>query len=331
MPSEAQTRVERFVAHLAVERGYSAHTLRAYENDLNDYMTWAERSDTDPHTSSARDIRRYLAHLDAAGYARRTIARRLASIRRYFSYLVDESMVAVDPTQGVGTPRVGRSVPKVLAPTDIRVLLDTPGASTPAGLRDRAALELLYATGIRAAELCALTVSSVDLSSGTLRVFGKGSKERVVPVHRHCVARLAEYLDNGRPAHLRQPTEALFLSTRGNPLSPDALRRLLKRNLARAGASSGYSPHALRHSFATHLLEAGADLRTVQELLGHVALTTTQFYTHVSMKRLQDVHRQAHPRAERNPGTGRWRGAHLDEERPADGRVRPLGHVQGDR
>ncbi len=305
MPTEPELQVERFITHISVERGYSSHTIRAYEGDLRDYLAWSERTGTDPHTPSARDIRRYLAHLDAAGYARRTMARRLASIRAYFSFLLEESVIAADPTQGVGTPRTGRRVPTVLPPTDIRTLLDAPDASTPIGLRDRAVLELLYATGIRAAELCSLTVSSLELSSGTVRVFGKGSKERVVPVHRHCIARLTEYLRQGRPALVKRPTDALFLSSRGNPLSPDALRRLLKRHLVATGALQNYSPHALRHSFATHLLEAGADLRTVQELLGHVALTTTQFYTHVSMKRLQDVHRQAHPRAERNPGIGR--------------------------
>ena len=297
MADDAQAYVERFLSHLAVERGYSPHTLRAYATDLRDYRAWADSNQLDPHALSARDIRRYLAHLDSAGYARRTMARRLASIRAYFSFLIDASLVTIDPTQGVGTPRVGRRVPAIVPPSDLRTLLDAPDSSTPVGLRDRAVLELLYATGIRAAELCDLTLSSVDLASGTVRVFGKGSKERMLPLHRHCAARLKAYLEHGRPLLLRRPADALFLSSRGNPLSSDALRRLLKRHLQATGVSQGYSPHALRHSFATHLLEAGADLRTVQELLGHVALTTTQFYTHVSMKRLKDVHRQAHPRA----------------------------------
>ncbi len=297
MPIDAHTHVELFLTHLSVERGYSPHTLRAYECDLRHYLAWAEQACIDPHRPSVRDVRRYLAYLDSAGYARRTMARRLASIRAYFSFLHDASVITVDPTQGVGTPRVGRRVPSVIPSVDLRILLDAPDPTTAVGLRDRAILELLYATGIRASELCGLTVSSADRASGTLRVFGKGSKERLVPLHRHCVARLTSYIESGRPSLTKRPTDALFVSVRGNPLSPDALRRLLKRHLAAAGVSQGYSPHTLRHSFATHMLEEGADLRTVQELLGHVALTTTQFYTHVSMKRLQDVHRQAHPRA----------------------------------
>jgi site-specific recombinase XerD len=180
----------------------------------------------------------------------------------------------------------------------LRQLLDAPDAGTPTGMRDRAILELLYATGARVSELAELRMRGLDLAQGQLTVMGKGAKERLVPVHRIAIDRLRAYLVGGRPALLKDTAcEHVFLSSRGRPLSADAIRRLFKRYLAQTGAATSLSPHAMRHTFATHLVEAGADLRTVQELLGHVALSTTQIYTHLSMKRLQDVHRDAHPRA----------------------------------
>jgi integrase/recombinase XerD len=179
----------------------------------------------------------------------------------------------------------------------VATLMDTPDPDTPVGLRDRAWLELLYATGMRVGELSGLDIGAVDVRNGTVRVLGKGSKERILPIHHAAITRLRAYLESGRPALLRRPSTALFLSTRGNRMSEDAIRTRLKTHLAAAGGDLDISPHALRHTFATHLLEAGADLRTVQELLGHVALSTTQIYTHVGRGRLQRIHGDSHPRA----------------------------------
>lgn len=289
--------VDRFLAHLALERGLSAHTVRAYATDLRMFHEWADRCGLDVRALSHRELRRFLGELDDAGYARRTITRRLSAVRSYFAFLATAGITSADPSHAVHSPRVARQLPSLVHEDELRALLDAPDPSTPAGLRDRALLETLYATGVRAAELCGLTLDALDLAAGAMTVHGKGGRDRVVPLHRYAVQRLQAYLAHGRPLLVKHPADEVFLSARGNPISPDALRRILKRHLASAGASTSHTPHTLRHTFATHLLEGGADLRTVQELLGHVALTTTQFYTHVSTKRLQDVHKRAHPRA----------------------------------
>ena len=295
---DASKLVDRFLTHLAVERGYSPHTVRAYATDLAMYLDWAGRTHVDPLGLSHRQLRLYLAELDRAGYARRTVARRVASLRSFFAFLLAEGALSSDPSAVLMAPKVPSRLPRVVPDETLRALLDAPDDTTPTGLRDGALLELLYATGIRVGELVGLKIGDVDLAQGQAVVFGKGSKERIVPLHRHAAARIRLYLQEGRPRLVReQATDALFLSTRGRPLSPEAVRRILDRHLTATGASVSVSPHALRHTFATHLVEGGADLRTIQELLGHIALSTTQIYTHVSMKRLQDVHRTAHPRA----------------------------------
>jgi len=290
--------VDRFLTHLSVERGASPNTVRAYSADLQRYLEWAQRSGIDPIVLNHRQMRRYLAELDSAGYARRTIARRLSAIRSMFAFLVAEGLAASDPSSVLLTPKIPSRLPRIV-PTDVLdTLLAAPDETTPTGQRDGAILELLYASGARVSELSGLTLGSLDLAQGQLTLMGKGSKERLVPIHRAAVARLRLYLAEARPALVRPATgDAVFLSARGMPLSADAIRRLFKRYLDQAGGAHSLSPHAVRHTFATHLIERGADLRSVQELLGHVALSTTQIYTHLSMKRVQDVHRDAHPRA----------------------------------
>ena len=290
--------VDRFLTHLSVERGASPNTVRAYSADLQRYLEWAHRSGIDPIVLNHRQMRRYLAELDRAGYARRTVARRLSAIRSMFAFLVAEGLAASDPSSVLLTPKIPSRLPRVV-PTDVLdTLLAAPDETTPTGQRDGAILELLYASGARVSELSGLTMASLDLAQGQLTLMGKGSKERLVPIHRAAVARLRRYLAEGRPALVRPATgDEVFLSARGLPLSADAIRRLFKRYLGQAGGAHSLSPHAVRHTFATHLIERGADLRSVQELLGHVALSTTQIYTHLSMKRVQDVHRDAHPRA----------------------------------
>lgn len=293
---DAAALIEAFLGHLETVRGLSSHTVRAYGADLRRYHEWAESQGVDALGPTHRELRRYLAALDSAGYSRRTIGRRLASLRSFLRYLHDHQLIASDPSAIVATPQVGRSLPTILSDEAVRAVLDAPDPSTPVGLRDRAILELLYASGIRVSELTGLTPDSVDLSSLTVTVEGKGGRERIVPVHHLAARRLSEYLAEGRPLLVGRPVDSLFLSVRGNPLSTDAVRRMFKTYVARAGEAVSLSPHALRHTFATHLLEGGADLRSVQELLGHVALSTTQIYTHVSTRHLRDVHRRSHPR-----------------------------------
>ena len=295
---DAACAVDAYLLHLKVERGASPHTLRAYSADLMRYLEWADRAHVDPLGLDHRQLRRYLAELDRARYARTTIARRLSAVRSFFSYLLAEGIASSDPSTVLSAPKRAERLPKVMPQDDLRALLDAPDPSTGVGVRDRAILELLYACGLRVSELTSLVLDDVDLVQGQLLVSGKGSKERIAPMHQLAVARLRTYLAEARPTLVKRtsPT-SVFLSIRGARLSEDAARRLFKRYVQQVGAASSLSPHALRHTFATHLLEGGADLRTVQDLLGHVALSTTQIYTHVSMKRLQDVHRNAHPRA----------------------------------
>lgn len=296
--TDPQVLIDAYLTHLAVERNASPHTVRAYSADLGRYLEWAERSGVDPVRLNHKQLRRYLAELDRARYARTTIARRLSAVRSLFAFLLAEGYVDSDPSSVLATPKMPARLPKIVPSEELQALLASPDETTADGLRDKAVLELLYASGLRVSEVSALSLTDLDLAQGQLRAFGKGSKERVVPMHPVAAASLRTYIREGRPQLVRTTlNDAVFLSNRGLRLSPDAIRRIFKRHISAAGGSMSLSPHALRHTFATHMLEGGADLRTVQELLGHVALSTTQIYTHLSMKRLQDVHRSAHPRA----------------------------------
>jgi tyrosine recombinase XerC len=290
--------VDRFLAYLRTERNASPNTVRAYASDLARYLEWAERAGADPLGADPRILRRYLAELDAARYARRTIARRLSAVRSLMAYLNRAGILAHDPASVIATPKLPARLPR-LVPTDLlNQLLDAPDRETPPGLRDRAILELLYATGARVSELVGLDLADIDLPGGQVRVTGKGDKQRILPMYREAVTRLDAYLRTGRPG-LRPVTgeTAVFLNRTGSRLTDGGIRRMLHRHLDALGAAGGITPHVFRHTFATHLLEAGADLRTVQDLLGHVALSTTQIYTHVGVQRLRAVHRDAHPRA----------------------------------
>lgn len=290
--------LDRFMTHLSVVKGSSANTVKAYASDLARYLDWVQRAGYDPLTLTHRQMRFYLAEMDQARYARTTIARRLSAVRAWFAFMTDEGLVTSNPAAALATPKLPARLPKAM-PTDvIDALMDAPDLSTPKGARDAAVLELLYASGLRVGELAGLTLSGLDLAQGQVTVMGKGSKERVVPVHPMACNRIRQYLQTSRPCLARpQSDDHVFLSARGRPLSTDSVRRILKAYLAQVGAPTSMTPHALRHAFATHLLDGGADLRSVQELLGHVALSTTQIYTHVSTKRLREVHRRAHPRA----------------------------------
>ncbi len=294
----ASVLVDRYLTHLQVERALSPQTVRAYSADLARFLEWCEREGADPFSLTPTTLRRYLVDMDRSRYSRRTIARRLSSVRSLFTYLQRQGLSATDAAAVVATPKLPARLPRLMPGDLLRSLLDGPDTSTPAGLRDGAILELLYATGARVAEVAALSVSDVDLAGDQVRVMGKGSRERILPLHPYAVGRVRRYLREGRPALAKDPTvSALFLNRNGTRLTDGGIRRMMKRHIDALGGASGLTPHTLRHTFATHLLEAGADLRTVQELLGHVALSTTQTYTHLGMKRLQSVHRDSHPRA----------------------------------
>jgi integrase/recombinase XerD len=295
----ADALVDRFLTHLKAERGASPATVRAYASDLTAYLAWAARASLDPVGLSHRELRLYVAELTRARYAPRTVARRLSSLRSLFDFLVEQGFAPGNPAAILGTPKLPSHLPRTVPNDLLAALLDAPGDDTPQGLRDAAILELLYAAGLRVGEVESLDIAGLDLAQGQVRVFGKGSKERIVPVHRYAGGKLELWLREGRPklAKAGKPTEALFLNRLGTRYTAGSIRRMMERHIAEVGGAAGLTPHALRHTFATHLLEGGADLRSVQELLGHVALSTTQIYTHLSVRRLRDVHRGAHPRA----------------------------------
>ena len=302
------------MAHLRDERGLAANTVAAYERDVTQFFRFAARARvTDPAEVDALLLRRFLAQLRTRGQAASSIARKAAALRACFRLLARRGLVPSNPAADLGVPRGPRRLPVVLKQGQVEMLLARPEPLDPVGLRDRAILELLYATGMRVGELCALEVGDVDLRADVARVHGKGGKERLVPFGEPARLALREYLAAGRPAMLpvasdpraettatgarATPARALFFNRRRRPMTPRDVRGMIQRYRAGLGVPAETSPHTLRHSFATHLLEGGADLRSVQELLGHVALTTTQTYTHVSNERLRRVYEQAHPRA----------------------------------
>ena len=312
--------VAQFAQHLRAERNASEHTLEAYLSDIGQFcaQAWgAEARPPFPWKSPDRfAARRFLASFQKAGCAPATARRKMSGLRSFFRFMVREGLVKDNPFAGLQQPKPRRRLPKVLDREAVVRLLDAParrreqerGREEPGGsrfadcaaLRDTAILELFYSTGMRLAELCGLTDARLDLVSGTALVRGKGKKERFCPIGRPAAAALQAALDarDGWLAHLGQGrAPAVFINKNGGPLTPRSVERLLKKHLAAAGLDPGLTPHALRHSFATHLLDAGADLRSVQELLGHASLSTTQIYTHVSVERLKEEYGKAHPRA----------------------------------
>lgn len=277
-------------------------TVGAYRDDVEAFTRWAERLGLeDPGEVDRITLRRYLAYLATRGYARRSIARKAASLRRYFAWLLRKGLVDSDPSTVLSAPAGEGRLPRVLSAGEVHALLDEPPARAGTGsdavrdTKDQAVLELLYGGGLRVAELCGLKVGDVDVTAATVTVWGKGSKQRTVPLNATCVRAVRRWLDEGVPEATGSPARRgdwLFRNSRGNPLSPRDVRRILDRR-----SPSPTHPHALRHTYATHLLDGGADLRAVQELLGHSSLRTTQVYTHVSKERLRAVYQESHPRA----------------------------------
>jgi integrase/recombinase XerC len=284
---------EAFFRYLGVERGVSVHTLRAYRGDLADCAAFLARARLPGLADAdARALRGYLADLHERGLQKTSMARRLAALRSFYRFLVRRGWLRRNPATELRTPRLPKRLPGCLPIDESETLLAAGPDGRATAARDRAILEMLYATGVRVAELSGLDVEDVDLAEGTARVFGKGSKERIVPVGRQAIQAVRAYLRGRRTA-----SGPLFRNRRGGRLTARSIRRVVRARARAAGLARRVTPHTLRHTFATHLLDAGADLRLIQELLGHARLGTTQKYTHVSMDRLMRVYDNAHPRA----------------------------------
>lgn len=295
---------EEFLTWLAVEKGRSANTLAAYRRDLAAYVAWLGAGPIEAVQET--DVERYVAHLRQVGRAPASVARALVTVRSLHRFLAEEGRTTSDPAADVAPPRVPQGLPKPLSEDEVVALLDAVAGHEPVHRRDRAILELLYGTGMRISELCGLSLGDLDLGGGLVRVMGKGSKERLVPVGRLAAAAMVAWLGpSGRPAMAparwarRGDAEAVFLNQRGGRLSRQGAWAILRAYGDRVGLGDRLSPHVLRHSCATHMLDHGADIRIVQELLGHASISTTQIYTKVSGERLRAVYEAAHPRARR--------------------------------
>jgi tyrosine recombinase XerD len=286
-----------FLDYLAVEKGLAKNSLSAYRTDLKHYGHWLADQKNDLETVQRIHVTRYFQALRSAGISARSVARALAAIRGLFRFLVAEKHLKHDPTENIENPKLWTTLPKSMAPADVDALLQAPDRTTPSGLRDAAMLELLYATGLRVSELIHVKVEDVVMDAGFLRTIGKGSKERIVPFGDSARSAMVAYLEHGRRDFEKHNDPHLFLSNRGRPMSRQAFWMKIVRYARQAGITSHISPHVLRHAFATHLLENGADLRSVQMMLGHSDISTTQIYTHVSRARLQKMYEQFHPRA----------------------------------
>lgn len=292
-------RLELFLDHLAVERGLSERTLAAYRGDVVRLVAWARGEGLDdPREVEPGDLREFTFHLKDEGLAATSIRRAQSGVRTYFGFLLDEGVLEVDPTERMESPRTARTLPDVLTPEEVERMISALDDAKDSWARDRAILEVLYGSGLRVSELTELPVRSIDLDDEVLLVFGKGSKERLVPLGGAARRALEVYLRQLRPALDRGAGRGrVFLNARGTPLSRMSVWTIVKEAAERAGIAKRVSPHTLRHSFATHLLEGGADLTVVQELLGHADISTTQIYTHVDREYLREVHRSFHPRS----------------------------------
>lgn len=295
MSNPNQDRISKFIDHLRTERNYSVHTLSNYQRDLRFLLGFLRARKID--RSAARD---YLMELEKRRYSRRSIARKLSSARSFFRFLLREKLVEQNPFENLLTPKLPKKLPNFLYPEELRSLLQAPDQNTPQGIRDRAMLEVLYGTGLRVTEIIRMNSNDVDFDEGEIKVLGKGSKERIVLFGSHARQALHKYLREARPQLVSsKKAPALFINRRGGRLTPRSVERTIAFHAKKAGLNKKVTPHTLRHSFATHLLSGGADLRMVQELLGHVSLSTTQVYTHITKERLKEVYDAAHPRASR--------------------------------
>lgn len=298
--SDMQEQIEAFLHFEAAGHGYSQHTIAAYRNDLTQLLEYLSKEGITSWQGVDRScIQQYVRYLKKREYAPSTLARKIAALRSFFQFLVIERVLEDDPTSAVETPPVTKPLPRSLSREEVARLLAEPAKSdTPIALRDTAILELMYATGMRVAEIIGLTVDAVDLKAGTVRCIGKGNKERILPLYKRACEALSNYLEQGRPYLISDRNEkALFVTRRRRPFTRQGLWALVKGYARAAGIEREVTPHMLRHSFATHLLDGGAGLREVQELLGHASIATTQVYTEVSSSRKREVYDRSHPRA----------------------------------
>lgn len=290
--------IERFIDSLWAEKGLAELTLRAYRQDLRLFARWLEARNGRLQTAARGDVQQFLGERFEQGASARSNARLLSTLKQYYRQLVRTGARSDNPTALVSAPKIHRSLPQSLSENEIEKLLDAPDPASPFGLRDRCMLEIMYGSGLRVSELVGLRVNQVNSDLGLVRLVGKGNKERVVPVGEEALHWLARYLREARPElqGAKPNDDALFLSSRGTAITRQAFWQNIKRHLLTAGVKTVFSPHSLRHAFATHLLNHGADLRSVQMLLGHSSLSTTQIYTHIAQARLASIHAQHHPR-----------------------------------
>ncbi len=290
--------LEQFLNYLAIEKGLKPRSLEAYRRDLQDWIEFAEarqRAVTSASIDSILSL--FFVHMHDLGLSPRSMARKSSAIKGFYRFLLREDHITVDPTALLERPRIGRPLPKVLSQQEVEKILQQPDISTPFGLRDRAILEILYATGIRESELIDLKLGNLNAAAEFLSVTGKGGRERIVPVGQYAIAAVNEYLRNGRNKLLKDISErTLFLNPYGKPMSRMGVWKIIRKYALMAAINRDVSPHVFRHSCATHMLEGGAGIIAVQEMLGHVDVSTTQIYTHLTGKDLKNIHRKAHPR-----------------------------------
>ncbi len=285
--------LKKFIDYLKIERNYSPHTISNYSRDLNFLINFIKNKKIERKT--ARD---YLLELEKKHYSRRSIARKLSSVRSFFNFLLREKLININPFENIMTPKLPKRLPNFLYPEELKSLLEGPDTNNPLGQRDQAILEILYGGGLRVAEIVRLNQGDINFDEGEIRVLGKGSKERICLFGSHAQNALSDYINNGRPKLLKKnKNKAVFLNQRGGRITSRSIERMLVHYAKKSGINKKVTPHTLRHSFATHLLSGGADLRMVQELLGHVSLSTTQVYTHITKEHLKKVYDKAHPRA----------------------------------
>ena len=286
--------IDKFIDYLKIEKNASEHTIINYSVDLKDFSNFL--GDAQLETVTYLVLRRYLAHIKERNYSKRTIARKLATLRSFFRFLYREGYLKTNPATSIVTPKLEKKLPLFLDVDEVVKLIEAPGEKDLSGLRDKAILETLYSTGIRVGELVGLNINNVDFIGGVVKVSGKGKKERLTPIGDKALRAIRNYLGK-RDLKKSVNKKAVFLNKNGGRLTDRSVRRVVGKYIKTVSLREGISPHTLRHSFATHLLDRGADLRSVQELLGHMNLSTTQIYTHVTTKRLKEVYEKAHPRA----------------------------------
>jgi integrase/recombinase XerD len=302
------TLIEEYLSGLEIERGASLNTLAAYRRDLKGFEAFLSRERRRIGEVRVTDLSRYLGGLRRRGLGSRSIARHLSAVRGLYRFLLDAERVPRDPTQHLDSPRPARRLPRTLSMADAAALVEAPDTTRPDGFRDRALLELLYASGLRASEALGLRIEDVNFAAGYVMVTGKGDRQRLVPAGARALDWMRRYLATVRPRQVRGECPALFVSRSGRAMSRQALWGLIRRAARRAGIRAAVSPHTLRHSFASHLLERGADLRSVQAMLGHVDISTTQIYTHLPSSVVHEMYRKFHPRAARSSRGGRAGG-----------------------